>query len=420
MTSDLQQRTPEENSELALTEKWLQRILTWASLPALVLTVILNRTYLALVCGIWLAAAIGYLFIKKTREEKPLELGIGTILDEKQPSQAHDLAPRKETFLITPPETKEQERLAPIETQRILDVLKGEYDVKKLEPNITPSIEGEVIDVHEGEHGIIVEGVRGDARNFRAVVLPYHNSPHPKRRISAVSNVSAKLVYKFFGGSRFITLHRGAWLSKKDNRVNLGNNDRLSLILAIIKGADEVYVVRRDFDDANPNGITRHERLVEDLSSVHIRLTTELDGTTVNDYEVMLEVIRAPDFEIRLIKSLWWKSNRLDHFVIEGYELTLRIYKDGIGEKIVDEVKIWETRVADFIEKHLDKQQKAIFLNCVPSIDEGVQNARRNYFLRPLLPQQGAQKDVHTPLFWSLPDSIKARTDKLKEFQNRL
>ncbi len=77
MRSDLFKKPPEETPEVAYADKWLQRLLTYIPLPAGVFSLILNQTTLAIVCLLWLAAAIGYSFIKYLRKDKSIILELG-------------------------------------------------------------------------------------------------------------------------------------------------------------------------------------------------------------------------------------------------------------------------------------------------------------------------------------------------------
>ncbi len=76
MPSDFLQKLPEETTEAVYADKWLQRILTYLGLPSGILSLLFNQTYLAIICFLWLAVAIGYAFVKKTRKEKHQVIGL--------------------------------------------------------------------------------------------------------------------------------------------------------------------------------------------------------------------------------------------------------------------------------------------------------------------------------------------------------
>ncbi len=65
-----------ENPEIAYGDKWFQRILTYAGLPAGILFLIFNLNYLALICFLWLVSAGGYVFIKWSRRQVPIDLNL--------------------------------------------------------------------------------------------------------------------------------------------------------------------------------------------------------------------------------------------------------------------------------------------------------------------------------------------------------
>lgn len=179
------------------------------------------------------------------------------------------------------------------------------------------------------------------------------------------------------------------------------------MIVATLEGTHDVYAVRRDFDDIHPNGITRRQRLTEDLSKVRICLTTEINGVALNNSDMMLEVTREPEFKAKLTSLVIWKRSHLLDFIIEGRELILRIYVGEIEEQVARDVKDWETRAANFLEKHFGKQDKESFLKSVPSIEQGVQQARRLFF-----PLPGQEGHPNRP-YWMLSDSINVRIERL-------
>lgn len=78
MSDNLLGNQPEETPETAYADKWFQRLLTYAGLPAGILSVIFSQTYLAIACFLWLAAAIGYSFVKKQRADKSSVLELQT------------------------------------------------------------------------------------------------------------------------------------------------------------------------------------------------------------------------------------------------------------------------------------------------------------------------------------------------------
>jgi hypothetical protein len=317
--------------------------------------------------------------------------------------------------------------------------LERHYEIKKLVPNLV-HLESSIVDVYEGEHSVIIEGIHEGSQNFRALTSPYHNSPHtrPPRRIGVVNGVSAEITYSFFDGSYPLTIHHGAWLSEKDNKVNFGVTTKRSLIIATIGGANELYIIEREFDGVHPEGVTRRVKQLEgDLFKVQVRLITESDGEIINKREMFLTITREPDFTIELTWASVWKLRHLYRFQAEGYDLLMKLY--GISEQahekgkaiedffnaevlaekkkqeeaIAEQVKDWEAKAAVFIGLHLGEKQKEDFLKSAPSIDEGLHEAKKQWFFR----LGESQKEKFTRSYWTLIDTVDVRIKKLDGLQ---
>jgi hypothetical protein len=140
----------------------------------------------------------------------------------------------------------------------------------------------------------------------------------------------------------------------------------------------------------------------------------------------MFEVIREPDFKVKLTELRLWRWIHLMEFQNEGLRLSIRIYelerdeqfKDETKTKTVEAVNDWETRAANFIGRHMGEPQKKSFLGAYPSIVQGAEGERR--FPVPLprrTSEQGTPPQVvHTPPFWSIHDAIDSRVKKIEEY----
>ena len=77
MSNSPEKHTSSEISEAAVLDKWIQRIVTYSGIPAMLLFLILDRTYLAIACSLWIAFSIGNTFLKTQRKNyQPIELGV--------------------------------------------------------------------------------------------------------------------------------------------------------------------------------------------------------------------------------------------------------------------------------------------------------------------------------------------------------
>jgi hypothetical protein len=323
-----------------------------------------------------------------------------------------------------------------------LEGLKRTHDLIPLQPNLVHPFEGSVEDVHEEEYGVIVRGHAEDGENFRAMIAPYRNDPdtRPKRRIIGIDDVAAEVSYICFDGSA-VRPHHGAWLSEKDRKVNFEVSGRHDLIVATLEG-DCVYAIERETTGIHPNGVTNRTKLIGDLFKIRIRLIDTF-GEVLDDFEMMLSLIREPTLNVELLSAQWWIRFRLRELVNEGHELVLSAYniilqiqKDSIAafqagetdtaairqrEKdaetrdetpLAHKAKEWETRVASFVGTHLSEAEKESFVKAKPSIENGLNHVKKSAFERiSLSPSDETSRENKS--YWTLLDSLKARSDRL-------
>jgi hypothetical protein len=367
--------------------------------------------------------------VLEAHNETPITLGpiltdFPAALDEQQ-GQALPLAPLRPPHSIQ--QAHERERLAPIDTQDIIDTvrqhLEQRYELKPKEPNLD-WLHAEEIAAHIDENGVIVVGE--GAETFKAILAPCHNNPNtnPPRVVGNTDSLSAQLTYRFFDGKYPLPIKRGAWLNEQDSSVVIEVNKTRYLILAIVEGKDKrMCAIRRDFDSSYRRVEIQREELDGDVFGINVRLISDSGGRLLNESNWMLEVKREPEFQVLLLTAYWWRKLRLMGFWREGVEFQLKIGSDLANEKqieteIAGAVQDWETRAANFIGKYLDEEKKKEFLNCIPSIEAGLQHSPSgpSLFGRLNFLGQTAPKKEFRPDNWSLYYSINARVEKIEAF----
>lgn len=315
--------------------------------------------------------------------------------------------------------------------QELIQTLKRDFELVKLEPNLIQLGGDDTFAAYDDENGVIVVGERDTSNTFEVKAVSYGNQSdrkpvivkgkrQPIRKVAPLHNVYARLTYKFFDGRYPLIIHRGAWLSEQKSIVDFPSNcSPRRLILATVEGEKEnpiIYVTRRDFDSSYKGAITKREQLNGDLFNVIVELYTELESEVIKKFEYIIEITREPEFEVKHVNASLWKSLRLSEFYSEGLQLSIRIYQEKKEEEIVEEIKDWEVKVANFIGQHLSEHQKTSFLNSYPSIEAGLNHQRRMPLLLPRSPAKEPQEKKLTLPYYTLNDSIEARTDKLEQF----
>jgi CRISPR/Cas system-associated endoribonuclease Cas2 len=90
-------------------------------------------------------------------------------------------------------------------------------------------------------------------------------------------------------------------------------------------------------------------------------------------------------------------------------------------EKIIEEMKDWESKAAAFIGRHISAEQREQLLRCVPSIEDGFNRVQKSVFSVRLTPFGGDQKESSPQLpYWTLSNAINSRTDKLMKISEQL
>jgi len=369
------------------------------------------------ISGRWLVSAVGFslflAFFLAWRGERDKRITIERELEEKM------------RVILELQATKQ---LGQKEAQQIsLQALEQLVEIRKLEPNLV-QLGAENLPAYEDDNGVIIVGEINQGETFRAVVIPYHNSEEVrsgfdlKRKVGRIENVSAQITYKYLDSSNSLRIKRGAWLSEKESRVIFGVNETRRLIVATLEGADNkphIYAIRRDFDSSYKGNIVIREELHGDLIAITVRIIAEAESKPIKTSELILEIAREPLVEVKVQSAQLWKWSRLGNFRSEGYKLSIRICEGEKEEQIVEEVKDWEMRAATFLGQHFGEQQKTNFLDAYPSIEQGL---RRHHRLRSHLPrlrENDTRQEFILP-YWTLDDSIGARTKILEECEKRL
>ena len=327
--------------------------------------------------------------------------------------------------VLTHPQSLVQENQAPLKiTTTLLQEMEKYLEIKKLEPNL--QTKGAVtVDVHQDEEGAIVFGNSASNKTFSALVVKYHNNDQvrsksvPSRKVGGIEEVSAEITFSRLDKYSTLKIQRGAWLSEKDSRVSFRVNDTYNLIIATIEEDEPheptVSAIRRDYDTPYKGNIPTREELHGDLISVTVRLIAEAESKTVAIFKYILEISREPEIKLELQDAKYWVWLRLQKFTVEGLGFSDRLTEGENEEKLAEEVHAWETEAADFIGKHIGGSQKTSFLDARPTIEQALRQEPQ--LSRTMLPRP------HNPFALSnarLQDSLKARTDYLRQLENNL
>lgn len=345
---------------------------------------------------------------------------------------------------------------------------KGEYfELKKLEPNFLEAT-FESLPAHNDENGIIVRGESADAEGFRAYVVPYSNYSNT-RKIAPANKVSTRLTYICLvgDGPKYLQIERGAWLSEKDSELDFSVNStpRRAIIAAVEGGQQSAFAIRRE--DSDYKGLmTVREPLHGEVFSVHVSILSDSRKVTAKNFVYILQIIREPTFEIRLTNAVVWKSHHLHSFVREGFTFSTKLHEVWKGaqeqvplpptpppsifsplqtalmgesdkaepfdypnylkhiravereqeEKLIEEMKDWESRAADFIGLYVNADQRNQFINCEPSIENGFNRVRKPALRLAFDRGKGTTGSDN----WTLSEAVNSRTDKLLQIIQQL
>lgn len=347
---------------------------------------------------------------------------------------------------------------------------RGEYfELKKLEPNFTESTL-ENLAAHSDENGIIVRGDGGKIETFRAYVVPYSNYSNI-RKIAPAEKVSTRLTYVCFvgDGPKHLMIDQGAWLSEKDSELDFPMNStpRRAIIATAEGESNRVYAIRRDDSDYKGTMMIREE-LYGEVFSVHVSILSNSRRVTAKNFVYILEVFRSPDFELRLTNAVLWKSEHLHNFVRESFAFSERLHEiwrdansqvplgpptlaepptlanmlisssrpiDKIDlpgslaqiraiereqeEPLIEGIKDWETRAADFVGLCINAEQRDKFKKSMPSIEQGFNREQKSFNYRIRLTPKGPPPPPDLP-YWTLSDAVSSRRDVLMKIVGQL
>jgi hypothetical protein len=265
MPDELLQKQPEETPELAYADKWLQRVLTYLGLPAGVLFVILNQTYLAIACFIWLALAVGYAIIKQLRKTSPQTLALNTL----------------EIMLV------------------------GDASIKKYKPssNIV-CLDSGITMLEETEEGVFVLGgqikiktkkssVNIDAKPelLLAIAVELRNEPIVNKKVLPIKNVQAQVFYYSKGSEAPHRVHEGVWLGRKSALVGFEVGEKRDLILGIIgelgNSKHKYFTVCDNKKLPSGERLSMNYPLPYDLTA-YVRLFNKKDGEIIKTLKFQL------------------------------------------------------------------------------------------------------------------------------------
>jgi hypothetical protein len=330
-----------------------------------------------------------------------------------------------------------------------LEEIERHYELKKLNPNLySTSLDPEVVAARYDQQGVIVVGFAETPNTFNAHVVPITNGG--KDRVGQAKKVWAQITFRDLQESNSRTVHRGAWLSEKETEIDFpANCSPRRLVLITVEGTEpmHVFAVSRDFDSSYQGTVTMREELKGEMYKFTIRLFREGDPKYIKTFEYILQIGHLPGgpFAPTLSHAYFWQRKHLYAFGSQGHDFmtkihgiymegqteakkaseagspienflsTARAVEEREEERMLEEIKVWETRAADFIGLHTGMEQKGKFLNAVPSIEEGFKRMRKTLAYRL------SRLDAPPPLpFWTLSESISARTNQLGKLAEEL
>jgi hypothetical protein len=351
----------------------------------------------------------------------------------------------------------------------LLDELEEEYELKKLKPHFVDQ-GNEYVEAHNDEKGVIVRGSSPDRETFHVLARSFGNE-HPREKVKSVKKVSFRPVFICFDretknkASAGVRIHRGAWLSEAEIEVDFRPHcpPQRAIIVTAEGSEKHVYAVRRDFDSTYKGILPLREELTGRVYTVVLTLLEDSKNSATFQY--ILEIIREPGFDLRLTNAAVWKSEHIQKFFREGIvfserlhqiwkdvheqfptppaePVTNRFFLSGAynsepfdyvknaslvraaereqEEKMLDEIKDWETRAADWVDLFIGAEQRDKLLTSVPSIEGGFNRVQKSRFgLR--MPSLEGKPAPPPPLpYWQLSDAVSSRTDVLMKMMQQL
>ena len=376
-----------------------------------------------------------------------------------------DVQPKPQNYLESF-EAKEQRRIS-------LEELEEEYEpLKKLEPNFV-DFGNEYVEAYNDEKGVIVRGSLPDRESFNVLARSFGNE-HPRKKVRSLQKVSFRLIFICFdkatrnraGGPK---IHRGAWLTEAETEVDFPAHcpPRRAIIVTAEGSENRVYGVRRDSDSSYKGILPLREELTGSIYTVLLSLLVESRNSA--SFQYILEIIREPSFELRLTDAVTWKSGHLHKFVSEGFAFSDRLheiwkdasdqvpikllntsvpnmlllssfnttektdYPDSLARmraiereqegNLLDEIKGWEARAADWVDQFIGAEQCDKLLKSAPSFEDGLNRAQKSAYMRirpQLVPREGEPPPSPQLGYWTLSDAVSSRRDKLMEIIKHL
>jgi len=332
--------------------------------------------------------------------------------------------------------------------QPLLQELETEYELKKLQPNFI-ELTSEYVEAHNDDSGVIVRGASKNGETFHVLTQPYGNE-HPRNRVKSVRKVSFRAFFVCFDREtknhpHRVDIHRGAWLTEADTEMDFpdGCAPRRAVIVTVEGTGDRVYAVRRDSDSTYKGILPLREELTGSVYDVNLCLLVESKNSAAFRY--ILQISRDPAFKVSLTNARLWKSTHLHKFISEGLIFTGQlhdIWQDAQNQvpipkvdttlpfslftafrpgseaakfdydgalarirdiereqesKLLDEIKDWENRSADFLDDYIGREQRDKFINALPSLDDGFNRVKKPSVRRLILRPPSGSKDYKPP-----------------------
>jgi hypothetical protein len=359
-----------------------------------------------------------------------------------------------------------------------LEEIERHYELKKLEPNLqSTSLDPEIVAARFDKEGIILVQPLPEAEGtFDAHVVPLTNAG--TSRVGEAKKVRARITFRDFDQSgeqsQSGTVHRGAWLSEKETEIDFPPYcSPRRLVLITVEGKEppfRVFSISRDFDSSYNGTLTMREELHGEFYEFKVALFDQAHATKpLRTFEYILQISHLwGAFSVSFSQALFWKSKHLHGFIKEGFAFSAKvheIWEDAqkqvpfppvdpnrpiflnyalIGAdksepfdyaaaqariraieqeeegKLLDAIKNWEAKAAEFVGRFISADHRDQFLKCGPSIEDGFNRTQKSVFRRLRFAPLGKEPPPPEPPYWMLSDAISSRTEKLMKISEQL
>ena len=279
------------------------------------------------------------------------------------------------------------------------------YALVKLEPNLVPfHSRVRTIDVHEITNEVLVEGKQ--RYGFRALVLPYRNTPskvRPGKQMlppGPALGVVAELSFRCFSVDSSLVVQPGVWVNECSTEIDFAVGVERNLVIATYENG-ELFAVERQITSAFKDGRTYRKQLVGGLIAVTVRLL-EIE------HEPSSFILHANGEQLELEELGRWRLYQLLELQLKALKMTGDVV--DLGHKECEQsVRDWENDVVLFLSRFVSSDAAKRFKEANPSLEDAIRgkpapgenNFAKQLFSRPL----------------TLESYLEVRTKLLAEFE---